>query len=49
MTDDQKYHEILKEIGRLIKEKNDMIVLQSFKIENLKRDIEKAEQKEKGN
>ena len=32
MTDEQKYLELLKEIARIIKEKNDEIIVAGFRI-----------------
>lgn len=45
MTDDQKYSEILKELGELISQKNMYIATREFQIENLKRQLEVAENK----
>lgn len=44
MSDEKKYLELLKEIGRIIKEKNDEIIINSFRVEDLKKKLEKAEQ-----
>lgn len=43
MSDDQKYQELLKEIGRIIKEKNDEIIIKSFQNEDLRKRLQKAE------
>lgn len=43
MSDDQKYLELLKEIARVIKEKNDEIIVNSFRVSDLKKKLEKAE------
>ena len=40
MSDEQKYSELLKEIGQSIKEKNDTICILNIKIRNLERDLE---------
>lgn len=45
MTDEQKYLELLKEIARIIKEKNDEIIINSFRVEDLKKKLLQAEQK----
>lgn len=43
MTDDQKFLEILKEIGRIIKEKNETIIISDFRISDIKKKLENAE------
>lgn len=43
MSDEKKYLELLKEIGRIIKEKNDEIVINSFRVDDLRKKLEKAE------
>lgn len=43
MADDQKYLELLKEIGRIIKEKNDEIIINAFRVDDLKKKLDKAE------
>lgn len=43
MSDEKKYLELLKEIGRIIKEKNDEIVINSFRVSDLKKKLEDAE------
>lgn len=42
MTDEQKYQELLKEIGNCIKEKNDTICILNIKLSNLERELKKA-------
>lgn len=44
MGEEQKYLELLKEIGRIIKEKNDEILINSFRVDDLKKKLIKAEQ-----
>lgn len=39
MTDEQKYQELLKEIGQCIKEKNDTICILEIKNSNLEREL----------
>ena len=43
MSDEKKYLELLKEIGRIIKEKNDEIIINDFRISDLKKKLESAE------
>ena len=43
MADDQKYLELLKEICRIIKEKNDEIIINAFRVDDLKKKLDKAE------
>lgn len=43
MSDEKKYLELLKEIGRIIKEKNDEIVINSFRVDDLKKRLADAE------
>ena len=43
MADDQKYLEVLKEIGRIIKEKDDEIIINAFRVDDLKKKLDKAE------
>ena len=43
MSDEKKYLELLKEIGRIIKEKNDEIIINDFRLSDLKNKLEKAE------
>ena len=40
MSAEQKYSELLKEIGQCIKEKNDAICILNIKIRNLERELE---------
>lgn len=42
MSDEQKYNELLKEIGQCIKEKNDTICILNIKLSNAERDLKKA-------
>lgn len=44
MTDEQKYLELLKEIARIIKEKNDEIIVAGFRLSDLKNRLTDAEQ-----
>lgn len=43
MSDEKKFLEILKEIGRIIKEKNDEIIINDFRVSDLRKKLEKAE------
>lgn len=43
MSDEKKYLELLKEIGRIIKEKNDEIIINDFRLSDLKNKLESAE------
>lgn len=43
MSDEQKYLELLKEIARMIKEKNDEIIISNFRISDLHKKLENAE------
>lgn len=43
MSDEKKYLELLKEIGRIIKEKNDEIIINDFRLSDLKKKLENAE------
>lgn len=43
MTDEQKYAELLREIGKLIHEKNDMLIIQQFRIDDLKRQLAESQ------
>lgn len=43
MSDEKKYLELLKEIGRIISEKNDEILINSFRVSDLKKKLEDAE------
>lgn len=43
MTDEQKYLELLKEIARIIKEKNDEIIVAGFRLSDLKKRLTEAE------
>lgn len=43
MTDEQKYHELLKEIGEIIKGKNDRIFVLEYEVKTLTEQLEKAE------
>lgn len=45
MTEQQKYLEVLKELGGLLREKNDIISFKDYQIIDLKKKLEKAEQK----
>lgn len=42
MSDEQKYQELLKEIGHCIKEKNDTICILNIKLSNIERELKKA-------
>lgn len=42
MTDEQKYQELLKEVGQTFKEKNDTICILNIKLSNLERELKKA-------
>ncbi len=42
MSDEQKYNELLKEIGQSIKSKNDTICILNFKVSNLERELKEA-------
>ena len=42
MSDEQKYQELLKEIGQSIKAKNDTICILGFKVSNLERELKDA-------
>ena len=44
MTDQQKYLEVLKELGGLLREKNDIISFKDYQIIDLEKRLEKAEQ-----
>lgn len=43
MSDEKKYLELLKEIGRIIKEKNDEIIINDFRVSDLKKRLADAE------
>lgn len=43
MGDDQKYSVLLKEIGKLLADKNDRIMFQEFELTTLRKELEKAE------
>lgn len=43
MSDEKKYLELLKEIGRIIKEKNDEIIINDFRLSDLKKKLDNAE------
>lgn len=43
MNENEKYQELLKEIGRVLKEKNDQICIQAFQISDLRKKLETAE------
>ena len=43
MSDEKKHLELLKEIGRIIKEKNDEIIINDFRLSDLKKKLESAE------
>lgn len=43
MSDEKKYLELLKEIGRIIKEKNDEIIINTFRVDDLKKRLADAE------
>lgn len=45
MTEEKKLYELLKEIGRAIKEKNDDICLKDFQLADLRKKLEQAENK----
>lgn len=45
MTDEQKYAELLREIGRLIHEKNDTLIIQQFQIDDLKKQLADAKKR----
>ena len=42
MSDEQKYSELLKEIGICIKEKNDTICVLNIRLSNAERELQKA-------
>lgn len=42
MTDEQKYAELLKEIGQNIREKNDQICVLQIRLSNLERELKTA-------
>jgi chromosome segregation ATPase len=44
MTNEQKYSEVLKELGALLADKNATISCQKWQIDDLKKKLEKAEQ-----
>lgn len=44
MTDEQKYSELLKELGEIIKYKNDEIVYLKFRNSDLEKMLKKAEE-----
>lgn len=43
MTDEQKYQELLKEVGEMMKSKNDKIFLLEYEVKTLTEKLEKAE------
>lgn len=43
MSDEQKYLELLKELARIIKEKNDTIIINSFRVSDLRKKLDDAE------
>ena len=43
MTDEQKYSELLKSIGQILKEKNDIISLQNYKIADVQQKIKELQ------
>lgn len=43
MTTEQKYAELLKEVGELLHEKNNKIIVQKFQIEELERQLRTAQ------
>lgn len=43
MTDMEKLNELLKEVGQLLKEKNDRIAVQDWHIESLERKVKELE------
>lgn len=43
MTEEQKYIELLKELGRVINEKNNAICIKDYEIETLRRRLSDAE------
>lgn len=43
MTESQKYSELLKEVGQLLKEKNDRIAVLEWQIEGLERKVKELE------
>ena len=43
MTESQKYNELLKEVGQLLKEKNDRIAVLEWQIEGLERKVKELE------
>lgn len=45
MTDTEKYNELLKELGELLKSKNNTIAVQQWEIDDLKRKLAAAEEK----
>lgn len=47
MTDEQKYNEVLKELGAILKDKNETISLQRWQIADLTAKLEAAENENK--
>lgn len=45
MTEEQKYSELLKALGEALKEKNDLISIQNYKIESLTAKIKELEKR----
>ena len=43
MTESQKYNELLKEVGQLLKEKNDKISLLEWQVRGLERKVQELE------
>lgn len=43
MTDNEKYQELVKEVGQLLKEKNDKIAVLEWKLRGLERKVEELE------
>lgn len=43
MTEEQKYIELLKELGRVINEKNNDIVIKNYEIQSLRNRLSDAE------
>lgn len=43
MTDEQKYQELLKEVGEMMKSKNDKIFLLEYEVKTLTEKLERAE------
>lgn len=45
MSEDQKFLELLKELGKIIKEKNDELIICKFQLSDIRKKISEYEQK----